>query len=660
MSKKYLSLEEAAAELGMSPGELNRLRERNEIRAFADRGDWKFKEEDVDRLRRSRQADSDPDVPLRGSKVDSNEDTGELILDDDDEALDSAPTIIRKTGGEDSDSDVQLIFDDSMRVVDEDSDNILSESDSDVRLSEQPAQAKGQKPSDSDVKLSSPSKDDSDVRLMASDSSVKLVSRSGMLKKPGSDSDVKLSDKAAADSDVKVSRPRPTDSDSERNTLGGTDSDIRLVGDSDSDSDVKLTGLGGTDSDIRLVESPSKSGKRPPSSTGSSGFLKPPSKQGSGFGGPGSGLLKPKSSPKAQDSGISLSPQSSGLGSNFNLNPVSGGSVLDEDSGIALNQGSGILMAGESGINLGKPNDSGISLDDDSGLKSASSMSGISLDGDSGITLDAGSSGISLDPGSSGISLEAGDSGISLEDIESHVVKKGGSSKIGGRRQPATPRDLKQTDGDIDITAPMPAYSGDDDIIDTQMEVPLLGDDSHDDIKLANTSDGMTFSDSSADGTNIITLADEGDVDEYAGTMVKKGRGHDDDDEVDSETFETEAVEEDDFAIEEDAPEVSDEIVGEDDELEEIDVFGSQDDDFAEPEVDELSEDELPTPKARGIAAPVEHEWGGLTFSFTLVATILMLLCGSVTFDLVRNTWRAESTTPVTSVLLDNLRGLFK
>jgi len=54
MAKRYLTIEEAAAKLGMSKDELNRLRERGEIRGFADRGTFKFKEDDVEELARRR------------------------------------------------------------------------------------------------------------------------------------------------------------------------------------------------------------------------------------------------------------------------------------------------------------------------------------------------------------------------------------------------------------------------------------------------------------------------------------------------------------------------------------------------------------------------------------------------------------------------------
>src|SRR5258708_29025543 len=116
MATKYLSIEEAAEHLGIAAVELNRLREKGLIRAFADRGTWKFKEEDVETLARSRQADSDPDVPL--IPPDDTDSSSELVLGDED-VLGNQPTIIRKSTGDESgsDSDVRLIFDESMAVT---------------------------------------------------------------------------------------------------------------------------------------------------------------------------------------------------------------------------------------------------------------------------------------------------------------------------------------------------------------------------------------------------------------------------------------------------------------------------------------------------------------------------------------------------------------
>ena len=64
MAKKYLSLEEAAGMLGMTIEQLMKVREQGDIRGFADRGSWKFREQDVEEFQRSRQAYSAPDFPI--------------------------------------------------------------------------------------------------------------------------------------------------------------------------------------------------------------------------------------------------------------------------------------------------------------------------------------------------------------------------------------------------------------------------------------------------------------------------------------------------------------------------------------------------------------------------------------------------------------------
>ena len=64
MSKKYLSLEEASHQLGITSEQLIRYRENGDVRGFADRATWKFRPEDIEALGRSLQADSSPEVPL--------------------------------------------------------------------------------------------------------------------------------------------------------------------------------------------------------------------------------------------------------------------------------------------------------------------------------------------------------------------------------------------------------------------------------------------------------------------------------------------------------------------------------------------------------------------------------------------------------------------
>ena len=102
MAKKYLSLEEAAQELGISTEVLNKHREDGEIRGFADRGTWKFKMDDVEKLGRTLQTDSSPEVPLLG-------DDGDSIFGDDDPLGEDATVISNSDVLGKSDSDVRLV-----------------------------------------------------------------------------------------------------------------------------------------------------------------------------------------------------------------------------------------------------------------------------------------------------------------------------------------------------------------------------------------------------------------------------------------------------------------------------------------------------------------------------------------------------------------------
>src|SRR4051812_2042623 len=119
--QQYYTLEEAASRLQMSPDELREMAKSKKIRAFQDRGTWRFRTQDVEELARSRGAGSDPEVqvneaPKRPSKL------GKPKPGDDDVALDfnldekpasskggksSGKSPRPKTG----DSDVRLVMD---------------------------------------------------------------------------------------------------------------------------------------------------------------------------------------------------------------------------------------------------------------------------------------------------------------------------------------------------------------------------------------------------------------------------------------------------------------------------------------------------------------------------------------------------------------------
>lgn len=182
--KKYLSLEEAAAQLKITRDQLVRLRETGDIRGFADRGTWKFRQEDIEEFSRTRQSDSNPEVPMFG-------DSGPMVIGDElsegsstilgeDKDVGDQPTVIRKgEAGAASDSDVKLIGTDS---------------DSDITL------APGRDPS-------------------SSDSDVKLIPEPPSDSNDDSDSDVQLIDPAAAGEDS---------SDSDVALIGGQDSTVAL------------------------------------------------------------------------------------------------------------------------------------------------------------------------------------------------------------------------------------------------------------------------------------------------------------------------------------------------------------------------------------------------------------------------------------------------
>ena len=232
-NKKYLSLEEAAAQLGIKTDELIRLREKGDVRGFADRGTWKFKADDVDEYHRRHQPDSDPDLDL----IDDFSDVG----DDD---FGQNKTVIRKKGQTDSDSDVRIVetpHSGSKSGVKANSESSQTDSDSDVRLAA----------SDSDVRLLPASDSDSDVQLIGP--------KSG-LKPDHSDSDVTLVLKEStgslnsgepAKTDVMVSIPKDVGNDHTLH-LETADSSISLAHDSGirlgNDSGISLS----QDSGIRL------------------------------------------------------------------------------------------------------------------------------------------------------------------------------------------------------------------------------------------------------------------------------------------------------------------------------------------------------------------------------------------------------------------------
>ncbi|MCC7422410.1 MAG: helix-turn-helix domain-containing protein [Planctomycetaceae bacterium] len=554
-AKKYLSLEEAAAELGLSTKELIGLRERGEIRGFADRGTWKFKGEDVEEFGRRRQADSDPDVPMLS-----------------DDGLGEQPTVIRRS------------------ALDEE-DTPRGASDSDVRLIVDPALTAGKGPMDTD----------SDVRLLDS----------GALKRrKGSDSDVKIVGSVAdSDSDVRLS-----DSVLAKGAAKGSDSDVLLVGrgrparpPEESDSDVKLLSKnrGGQDTEADM------------------GILSLPEH--------GSVLSDDNDLVLDDEAGMTLK-----AASGISLDKLidSGISLETGDSGIALIGGSdsdklggsGILLSGDSSKKLGRPQPGPKSskilgrkaekpqpkkplIDDDSSLTLADdSHVSLSADDDMGLVLDE-ESGIGL-ASDSGISLErAQDSGISLES------------------------------SDVNRTQPMLAM--DDDLDGTNVEVPMLSDEG------SNYELKMPSGDSEDDVADTSVILFDDDEAESSEGATRLGKSFD---EEEPESFDMEEAGDD--------LDVAEDVVGEDDELDEMDVFDAGDDDFDASFDAGESHASFVAPTKTMVEAP-PAEWGTGTFVMTAASTLLLAVCGTVMYDLVRSMWSWNEPTVVTRTILDQIRTMF-
>jgi len=366
----------------------------------------------------------------------------------------------------------------------------------------------------------------------------------------------------------------------------------------DSDSDVKLAGaapgppIGGSDSDVKLVtdDPPTKP------ETGSDSDVR---------------LVSSESSHEMTLAGGSSAsvPVIAEDDSTVMTDPTGGSSVIDDESGISLGEGSGIALASDSGISLERPNDSGISLTDESSIV-LTDDSGISLVGDK--------------PPSS----VKGDSGISLGKQPPSDKKK---------RKEAEAKAAADSD---ELTGTVPLMdvplAQDEDLLETQMEVPNLGD---------STGSGDLFGGDEGDATNVITLDDDEDAGYDVTNEIPRGAA---------------ALEEEEEAVVEDEEpvDVSDELIGEDDELSE-DVFGAEDEDFASDVESGESLSELPV-APRGMVAAAEQDWGTGTHTALVISAVLMVACGTVLFDMVRNMWHTDAANhnPIASALLDMFKNI--
>jgi excisionase family DNA binding protein len=625
MAKKYLSLQEAANLLGISEERLKQARADGNIRGFADRGNWKFRQEDIDEFGRTLQFDSSPEVPLM------DVDDGNVLADD--EEISEQPTIIRKhdedsnifsdedLGEGASDSGVRLVLDSKLMTAQlgDSGADVLSDSSVDIPLSlGDSADEIALKGDDSSERISV------SIPVSLSDSS----QETGLVLDDGDESEDIL-DFGRSDSDVRLSVDADNDdllSDSSNEVvLSGaeSDSDVRLLdqtqpmilsvtphADFDSDSDVAMVNTGSDsdvklprdsgdvgpddlslDSDVRLIKTDSDSDVRLQTSNSDSDVR----------------LLSPSPDYEpGSDSDVSLIDHTDGgieLGGDDSGDDL----LVNDDSGISLDIGTdsdiSLDMADDSGIALDIADDSGIALDvgTDSDISLAAEV-------DSGLSLDIGTdSGISLDsPTDSGISLDAGDL-----DATVSVMK------------------LRSNESTADTMVQMSAFDGVDD------------DDDESDFEL-----GALEGDSSSDTSVLLFDDEDDDADDRAATMIKKA-GADSE-----ETFDLDAGEVFDEEFEDD------DLLGEDDEIEDFaddEEFMADEEDFDDEFVSEDGAADFVAPAAAGgvMRASVEQDWGMGVFACVMITAILMIVCCGVTFDLVRYVWQAGEYGAVAGPMVD-------
>lgn len=497
MVQGYYSLDEAAQILGMSTEQLSQMAQKREVRAFADRGTWRFRTQDVEELARQRGRGSEPDLqfhdlPPRRGDTPKPKKQAPLVANDapislvgDDEQVEIGRETTRTGAGG------------SGKLKGKESDKNLGGaksptpkpgSDSDVRLVPEGSGLSFQIAGDNDLRLEEASpktpKPSRVVPEHKSDSSVRIVPME-------SDRDVKIIGDRSEDSAVRLADDSPK---------AGTDSDIRLELAGGSKSGSKSGGKAapklppaskaGDDSvlteEIDLDAEERKWQEQQASKTRKKTQTTP---QGSSESGK---TPKPGPAKKASDSS-----------SDFELTPMGAGDQPTREEEVDL----GIGPAG------GRPG------------------------ADSGIRLH--------DPKDSGISLEQTAEGSS--DLEFELTPEKGSTPKPGKKAKAKPPKEEDSDSEFELTlddsglkpldsdARGPADS-DKDIFETDFEVPALEDDSgseavalegsdtdleSSDFELAIGDDDMVAEDES--GSQVVALDDE--ADEGAATIARKRRG---------------------------------------------------------------------------------------------------------------------------------------
>ncbi|KAA5544468.1 helix-turn-helix domain-containing protein [Roseiconus nitratireducens] len=437
----YLSLEEAAAKLGISTDRLVELRSQGEIRGFRDGSSWKFPENEIDRLGEELAAEGAgsgilvDDASLGGDAGgigsviggDAGKEGGGSDVNIGSENLKEGSTggsdVNLVAGSKEDGSDVKLVAGDSGK--DELEGDFETEGADLVEIDS------------AELSLNDPAiirdDDDSvDVAIDPKEGSTGPVPRQEIEAAGGhSTSSVELGGEGK-------SGEGSSGSLSFENSLSEEDSDELVLGE-DSEDSLDLEAMVGEDTG---GESGAASSLEMMGDLGGPGSDASKKKSGADVlseldllsaeqSGSGSGLISGDSESLLTSSGLGSGLDSSVLGEMDDaLDEDDDLVIADDDEELLLDSVSDISVAGDSGINLMSPSDSGLSLESEPLDLAGSSLSALDLGAEltdgSGISGSGSGSG-SKKPGDSAVDLQSGDeefqlspSGVGLDgDLES-------------------------------------------------------------------------------------------------------------------------------------------------------------------------------------------------------------------------------------------------
>ncbi len=629
---QYYTLEQAAQILRVSPEDLKEMARKKEIRAFQDRSGWRFRAQEIDEMARAKGYGSDPELPL-----------GEAAK--------------AKAG----DSGGKEVFNFSLETEESDEVPLGKEpAGTDKHPSRSPAPKSGSKPGSKSPPPKASS--DSDVRLVmdagdvsyAGDAGSKAPASKGPVSPPpkvGSsksrahppvkeDSGVRIVPlDRPSDSEIKVP-PAPHDSDvpvGGQPTKRPSDSDIRIEEITRPPSpDQMVTEEIDLDAEQRKAEAAAKAKRtrHRPKSPGGAPML--PTSSPFELSEDDIDMDRPTvppAAPRAPETAEGETDSSS----DFELKPMGDSSPLDVGSDeLPVMMGDEEVDLGEltgakggSGINLQDPADSGISLEGSDEMefelsldaghtpKPASAKTG--PDSSSEFELSLSEDDASPTEGASSSEFE-----LSLDHEGSDLAVDDGSSDL-AMETPGSDSDSEfelTLDESGGLSVEEGSSSGEQDIFETDFEVPAAGEESgseavaldESDTDLESSEFDLALESGEESGSQVVPLEDEEDYDEGAATVQRPAVGGAVEDEENLE------------ALDEDLDR-------------------------------EATAEEEAEPVAAAAAPPAE--WGVMPALVLMPCTIILFVVSLMSFELIQGMWGYHKGSKVSNLVVHPIAKMF-